>query len=110
MHELSIAQEILSSARGGAEHGPGAHLERVRVAVGELTGIEPELLRFRLGGAPAEGGTPAHDSTWSGGPPASSVPPVACPRHGRPGAWLPVCGDCGDRGESSGGRSWTCCR
>ncbi len=42
MHEMGIALEILKICR---EHVPaGARLERVTVAVGELSAVEPELL------------------------------------------------------------------
>ena len=46
MHELGIATEIYRvSRRAGDERGAGA-LERVKVAVGELSAVEPDLLRF----------------------------------------------------------------
>jgi len=46
VHELSIATSLLELCeRELRTHGDGV-LERVRVAVGELSAVEPELLRF----------------------------------------------------------------
>ncbi len=46
MHEMGIALEIHRVCRRAvADRGPG-RIERVRVAVGELSAVEPELLRF----------------------------------------------------------------
>ena len=104
MHELSIAQEIYRTSRAAvAAHGTG-RLERVKVAVGELTAIEPELLTF------------AWEALTGGGPDAGSVLEVewhparqlcaACnaekPRAER--SWLPVCPDCGKPLQVSGGQ------
>ncbi len=95
MHELSIAEEIYrTSKRAVAAHGPG-RLERVRVAVGELTAIEPDLLGF------------AWQAVTGDGPDSGSVLDVewhparqfcsACngdkPRA--QGSWLRLCPDCG---------------
>ena len=104
VHELSIAQEIYRTSRAAvAAHGPG-RLERVTVAVGELTAIEPELLAF------------AWQALLDGGPDAGSVLDVewhqarqycaAC-RAEKPrseGTWLRVCPDCGRPLEVTGGQ------
>jgi hydrogenase nickel incorporation protein HypA/HybF len=46
MHELSIAEALLGVCeRELASHG-GGRLETVLVAVGELSAVEPDLLRF----------------------------------------------------------------
>ena len=111
MHELSIAQEIYRTSRAAvAAHGPG-RLERVKVAVGELTAIEPELLTFAwealTGGGPDAGSLldvewrPARqlcaacnaDKPSGAGHLAAAVPRLRAAAAGRPAA-----------------RSWTCCR
>lgn len=46
MHELSIATEVLRLARRSVDSHGGGRLEAVRVAVGELSAIEPDLLAF----------------------------------------------------------------
>jgi Zn finger protein HypA/HybF involved in hydrogenase expression len=46
MHETAIALEILrASQETVAQHG-GGKLVRMKVAVGELAAVEPELLRY----------------------------------------------------------------
>jgi hydrogenase nickel incorporation protein HypA/HybF len=46
MHELSIAEAILDAVRSEAEKRPGAHIAKVAVRVGALSGVEPEALSF----------------------------------------------------------------
>jgi len=46
MHELSIADAILDSVRSEAEKRPGAHVTKVGVRIGALSGVEPEALSF----------------------------------------------------------------
>lgn len=46
MHELGIAMEVLRTCEEVLEReGPG-RLERVKVVVGELSAVEPDLLRY----------------------------------------------------------------
>ncbi|HVN76421.1 MAG TPA: hydrogenase maturation nickel metallochaperone HypA [Thermoanaerobaculaceae bacterium] len=103
MHELSIAEEIYRVSRAAvAEHGSG-RLERVTVAVGELSAVEPDLLVF------------AWEALTQGGPDAGSTLDVewhrarqfcaACgsekPRSD--GGWLRLCPDCGAPLSVTGG-------
>jgi hydrogenase nickel incorporation protein HypA/HybF len=46
VHELGIAAEIYRSCREAADTRGGGRLESVTVAVGELSGVEPELLAY----------------------------------------------------------------
>jgi len=46
MHELSIASAILDAVRKEADKRPGAHVTRVGVRIGALSGVEPEALSF----------------------------------------------------------------
>jgi hydrogenase nickel incorporation protein HypA/HybF len=46
MHEMSIASEIHRQCRARLPAGVVARLERVRVRVGELSAVEPDLLRY----------------------------------------------------------------
>ncbi len=45
MYELSVAQELYCKSRKRADDVRGRALESVRVAVGELSGVNPALLR-----------------------------------------------------------------
>jgi hydrogenase nickel incorporation protein HypA/HybF len=104
VHELSIAQEIYRTSRVAvASHGAG-RLESVKVAVGELTAIEPDLLAF------------AWEALTGGGPDAGSVLDVEwhparqfcstcnAEKTRAQNAWLRVCPDCGRPLEVSGGQ------
>lgn len=46
MHELGIATEVYRLSREQLAGVPGARIESVIVAVGELSAVEPELLRY----------------------------------------------------------------
>lgn len=46
MHELSLVTEIYRTARRAVEANGGGRLELVRLAVGELAAVEPDLLSF----------------------------------------------------------------
>ncbi len=93
MHEMGIALEILRICR---QHVPqGARLERVTVAVGELSAVEPELLLSAWEAATtgeAENGS-LLDIQWH---PARQV----CAECGEvreraEGSWLRLCPHCG---------------
>lgn len=103
MHELSIATEILRLARRTADENGGGRLETVRVAVGELSAIEPDLLSF------------AWEALTSDGPDAASRLVVdfrparqLCASCGEvaeraPGVWLRLCPRCQGLLRVSGG-------
>lgn len=104
MHELSIAQSILESTRTALAPYPGARVERVRVAVGELTAIEPDLLRFAwealLDGAPEAGCV--LDIEWR--PARQYCPACGGPLERPERGWLGACGSCGGLLRVEGGQ------
>jgi hydrogenase nickel incorporation protein HypA/HybF len=100
---MGIALEIHRVCREAVrQHGTG-RIESVRVAVGELTAVEPELLRF------------AWEAVVAGGPHAGSELEVVWCRatqhcshcgevEGRTaGSWLRICPGCGRPLAVSGG-------
>jgi hydrogenase nickel incorporation protein HypA/HybF len=103
VHELSLAQDTLRVCEQRLRHRPG-RIERVRLAVGELSAVEPDLLRY------------AWDAVTDGGPHAGAVLEVdwrparqRCGACGsipeRPaGSWLRQCPDCGQPLLVDGGR------
>ncbi len=104
MHELSIAQEIYRTSRTAvAAHGPG-RLQSVKVAVGELTAIEPELLAFAwealVGTGPDAGSV--LDVEWCPARQFCGTCGTEKPRSER--SWLRICPDCGAPLEVSGGQ------
>jgi len=104
VHELSIAQSILAGTRTALTPYPGARVERVRVAVGELTAIEPELLRFAwealLDGTPDAGCV--LDVEWR--PARQSCPACGVPRQRPEHGWLMACEECGGALRIEGGQ------
>ncbi len=93
MHEMGIALEILRIA--GESVPDGARIERVAVAVGELSAVEPELLAA------------AWEAAVAGGPQAGAALEIdwrparqTCAACGEipervPGSWLRLCPRCG---------------
>ncbi len=45
MYELSVAQELYANSRARADELGARELQTVRVAIGELAGVDPELLQ-----------------------------------------------------------------
>ena len=86
MHELSLATDIHRLCRSRMD-GVGARLERVRIAVGELSAVEPELLRF------------AWEAVTADGPDAGAVLEIDWRRARQ------TCGACGEITERAAG-SW----
>jgi len=103
VHELSIAHEILRTCRHAvAGHGPG-RLETVRVAVGELSAVEPDLLCFAWEALTAEGPDAGSrlDVEWR--PARQHCPTCDADKPRSAGTWLRVCPDCGAVLEVDGG-------
>ena len=104
MHETGVAVEIykasLDAARG---YGPG-RLERVKVALGELSAVEPELLGYAweavVAGTPDEGC--ALEVEWH--PSRQHCPRCSQDKPRMPGSWLQVCPDCGELLAVEGGK------
>lgn len=46
MHELAIAQSILSITLDKAEEHSAQHIDSITLRIGQMTGVEPESLRF----------------------------------------------------------------
>ena len=46
MHELGIAASILESVEKEAARHPGAHISKVGVKIGELSGVDGDALQF----------------------------------------------------------------
>ncbi len=103
LHELSIATEVHRIARKAADGAGGGRIEKVRIAVGELSALEPGLLVF------------AWEALTAGTPDAGSVLDVEwrparqeCTSCGVPaargsGTWLRVCEACGGLLKVDGG-------
>lgn len=103
MHETGIAAEIYAISRRAADGHGGGRLLSVKVIVGELSAIEPDLLAF------------AWEAVTSGGPDSASRLDVewrtsrqACDACGEvperaAGTWLRLCPRCGGALRVDGG-------
>ena len=95
MHETGVAAEILRIARGAVEgRGPG-RVTAVRLAIGDLAAIEPELLAHAwealVAGTADEGA--ALDVDWR--PARQTCAACGDVPDRAPGTWLRVCPRCG---------------
>ena len=103
LHELSIATEVHRLARRAADGAGGGRLERVRIAVGELSALEPGLLVFTwealTEGTPDAGAV--LDVDWRPARQECTACGVAAARGA--GTWLRVCAACGGLLKVDGG-------
>jgi len=94
MHELSLVTEIYRTARKAVDaHGPN-RIEVVRLAVGELAAVEPDLLSFAWEAVTA--GTPDAGSRLEVDFRPAKQTCAACgvvPERA-PGSWLRLCPRC----------------
>lgn len=103
MHELSLVMDVYRGSRKAVEAHGGGQIERVRLAVGELAAVEPELLRLAwetaLAGTPDEGAEleiewrPVTQTCGECGPVPDRVP----------GSWIRLCPRCGGALRLEGG-------
>jgi hydrogenase nickel incorporation protein HypA/HybF len=103
VHELSIATSIYESCRAILGRHGGGRLASVRVAVGELSAVEPELLRYAweaLLSASPDRGCPL-EVEWR--PARQWCAACAEDTQRAPGSWLRVCPRCGEPLSLEGG-------
>lgn len=95
MHEMGVAIEIYRTCREAIRgHGPG-RLEKVRLAVGELSAVEPDLIGFAWEAVTVD--TPdegcALEVEWC--PARQHCPKCDAAKTRSEGSWLRLCPDCG---------------
>ena len=95
VHELGIAAEVHRLSRKQLDGVEGARIESVIVAVGELSAVEPELLRYAweavVAGTPDEGA--ACEVEWHAAQQWCDGCGAIAERA--PGSWLRLCPRCG---------------
>ena len=104
MHELSIAEEVWRVARAAMQERGGIRLSRAVVAVGELTAIEPDLLRFAWEAVTKDTSDEGCELEVEWRPAVQH-----CERCGdlaghRPGDWVLTCPTCGGPLRIEGGQ------
>ena len=103
MHEMGLAVEIRRLAREAVAGRAPGRIEIVRVAVGELSAVEPNLLEFAWEAAVA-GTEDAASRLEVDFRPARQTCPACGEIAGRAqGSWLRLCPRCGDALTVSGG-------
>lgn len=103
MHEMGLAMSVYETCREAViPHGQG-RIEWVRLAVGELSAVEPELLRFAWEAVtmPTRDAGARLDIEWR--PARQRCPECDADKPRRDGTWLPLCPDCGAPLEVEGG-------
>jgi hydrogenase nickel incorporation protein HypA/HybF len=103
VHEMGIALEVYRVCREAVQAQGGGRIDSVRVALGELAAIEPDLLAFAWQAVTADGPDSGSqlDISWR-----RAI--QRCPRCGETkdrseGSWLPLCPDCAGPLEITGG-------
>jgi Zn finger protein HypA/HybF involved in hydrogenase expression len=96
---MSIYEACRDAAAG---HGPG-RIDRVRVAVGELTAVEPDLLVFAWEAATADGRDAGAKLEVQWCRAHQHCPSCGEDKPRAEGGWLRLCPDCGQVLEVDGG-------
>jgi hydrogenase nickel insertion protein HypA len=94
VHELSIAHEIYRTSRAAVAAQGEGRIESVRVAVGELSAVEPDLLVYAWEAVVAEGPDAGArlDVDWH--PARQHCPACGSQAERAPGSWLRLCPGC----------------
>jgi hydrogenase nickel incorporation protein HypA/HybF len=95
MHEMGIALEVYRVCRETVEQHGGGRLHAVRMAIGELAAVEPDLLSFAWEAVVHDGPDAGArlEVTWC---PAEQHCAQCGEKVGRSeGSWLRLCPDCG---------------
>jgi hydrogenase nickel incorporation protein HypA/HybF len=103
LHELSLATEIYRTCRATLDaRGPG-RLDSVRVAIGELAAVEPELLVYAWEAVVSGGRDAAATLEVEWHPARQTCSACGEVREHEPGTWLRICPACGGPVHVEGG-------
>lgn len=95
MHELSIATELLRLVEERLERRGARALARVRVAIGELSSVDPQLLRHAWEGVVAGSPHARAELVIEWHPARQSCALCGSIVERQPGTWMRVCPGCG---------------
>ncbi len=103
MHEMSIALGLYSSCRDLVQQRGARRLENVTIAVGELSAVEPDLLRFAWQAVTEDGPDAGAtlDIDWR--PARLHCRACAADQPRSSAGWLQMCPDCGAPLQIEGG-------
>jgi hydrogenase nickel insertion protein HypA len=103
VHETSIALSIYETARSVADEQGCVRLESVKVAVGELSAIEPELLAFAWQAITHNGPDANSKLEIEWHPARQNCPNCREDKKRSEGSWFRICPDCGQPLDIEGG-------
>ncbi len=103
MHEMGIAIEIYQVCRQAVEANGDGRIEKVRLAVGELSAVEPDLIDFAWQAVTAETSDAGAELQISWCPAEQHCPSCGEDKDRSEGSWFRICPDCGQPLEVSGG-------
>jgi len=104
VHEMSIACELYRLCREELVTRNGSRICEVHVAVGELAGVEPDLLQFAWQALVAEGSDMGAKLEISWHPVTQRCLECGEVAERQPGSWLRLCPTCSEPLELEGGR------
>jgi hydrogenase nickel incorporation protein HypA/HybF len=103
MHELSIALSLYERCRALVDERGAGRLEGVRVAVGQLSSVEPDLLRFAWEAVTGAGSDVGAQLEIDWRPARLHCRTCHTDKPGTPDGWFVVCPDCGGALRVEGG-------
>ena len=104
MHELNLATEIYRTCRSTIDaRGPG-RLDAVRVAIGELSAVEPELLVYAWEAVVSAGADAAATLEVEWHPARLTCPQCGELKDRADGPWQRICPQCGRPLRIEGGQ------
>jgi Zn finger protein HypA/HybF involved in hydrogenase expression len=92
---MGIALEIHRACRDTVDEHGGGVLEKVRLAVGELSAVEPDLLRFAWEALTTDGPDQGSELVIEWRPAHQHCPDCGEGKDRAEGSWLRLCPDCG---------------
>ena len=104
MHELGVATEILRAACAELDSRGGGRLTSVRVAVGELSAVEPQLLAYAWQAVTAGGEHEGARLLVDWVRVEQTCPACGDVAERQPGTWLRLCPTCDLPLRVEGGR------
>jgi len=103
VHEMGIALEIYRTCRETVEANGGGTLQSARIAVGELSAVEPDLLTYAWEAAVFEGPDAGAKLVVEWRPAIQYCGSCEENKDRVEGSWMRICPDCGMPLEVSGG-------
>lgn len=103
VHEMGIALEVYRTCRETVEAHGGGRLRQARVAVGELSAVEPELLVYAWEAVVEDGPDVGAELIIEWHPADQRCAACGEAKDRATGSWMRICPDCGMPLEVSGG-------